>query len=197
MESSRLNRLFSRSASSRSMPSRCGCSRSRFRYKASSPRVEKSSSRSSPSAVRRIQSGMACSERGQIKRFKVIASVKVQTRGESPARPRMASRPSWRHIWCPTCTGPASRASSISTWSTSMVTVESEAAVDFFPRTARRLSRSTSAATDPSEACPSSADSILCASPSQCSAGAGSKLPSEQMVRWRGPWGVCTDSTRR
>jgi hypothetical protein len=37
--------------------------------------------------------------------------------------------------------------------------------------------------------CPASADWSLCAIASQSSAGAGSRLPSEQIVRWRGPLG--------
>ena len=40
-------------------------------------------------------------------------------------------------------------------------------------------------------------DSTRCASCSQCSRGAGAKLPNEQMIFCRGPFGVLTDSTRR
>jgi|SRR6516164_10364924 len=45
--------------------------------------------------------------------------------------------------------------------------------------------------------CRSNADCSLCANTSQSSAGAGSRLPSEQIVRCRGPLAVWTDSTRR
>lgn len=55
------------------------------------------------------QSGIAGSEVGSIRRFKVITSLNVHARSLNPARLRMSSRPSRSHIWCPTYTGPASR----------------------------------------------------------------------------------------
>ncbi len=97
--------VFSLSASSRSMRSRFGWSRSRLRYSASSSSSEKSSCKMSPKAVRRIQSGIACSEEGQIKRFKVITSVNRQAREESPASCKIWFIPNWRQSWSPTCTG--------------------------------------------------------------------------------------------
>src|SRR5437588_5155371 len=124
MVSSRLNSVFSFSASARSMASRFGCSRSRLRYSASSASSEKSSCKMSPKAVRRIQSGMACSEEGQIKRFSVITSVNRQARAESPASCKIRFISNWPQSWCPTCTGPASRACSTWTWSGSTVTVD-------------------------------------------------------------------------
>src|SRR3989440_5177748 len=112
------------SASARSMASRFGWSRSRLRYSASSASSEKSSCKMSPKAVRRIQSGMACSEEGQIKRFSVITSVNRQARAESPACCKIRFISNWPQSWCPTCTGPASRACSTWTWSGSTVTVD-------------------------------------------------------------------------
>ena len=96
--SSRLNRLFSRSASSLSICSRFGCNLSRFRYSAFSLSAEKSAPTMSPIAVRRIQSVMACSDRGKINRFKTIASLSMHARFDNPAWLKIASNPNCRHI---------------------------------------------------------------------------------------------------
>ena len=95
-----------------SIGSRWGWSLSRLRKSASSLSRPKSLCRSSSSAQRRIQSGMACSDRGAIRRLSTIASVTTPTRAESPASARICPSPNSRQIWWPTCTGPASRASS-------------------------------------------------------------------------------------
>ncbi len=53
----------------------------------------------SPIAVRRIQSGMALSESGQISRLSVIASLNRQARCDKPASLRVSSTRKRRHIW--------------------------------------------------------------------------------------------------
>jgi len=49
----------------------------------------------SRSAVRRIQSGMACSDSGAINRFNVIASVSTHARADRPARRRIGAIRNW------------------------------------------------------------------------------------------------------
>jgi hypothetical protein len=46
----------------------------------------------------RIQSGIACSERGAIRRLSTMASVSTQARSASPARARICDSPNSRHI---------------------------------------------------------------------------------------------------
>ena len=52
----------------------------------------------SPMAVRRIHSGMAGSDRGQISRFSVMLSLSVRARSDNPAARRIASSPNCGHI---------------------------------------------------------------------------------------------------
>src|SRR5205823_3333103 len=115
--------------------------------------------------------------------FSVITSVNRQARGESPASCKIRFIPNWPQSWCPTCTGPASRARSIWTWSGSTVTVDrspSDRAVLFVLLRAFSTHFWILLEEPDRDSCPCNAAWSLCASPSQSSAGAGSRLPKER-----------------
>ena len=75
------------------MSARFGWSRSMLRYSAASDSVAKSVPSSSPSAVRRIHAGMACSDAGAMSRFITIAQVTTRVRSLSPAFCNASSNP--------------------------------------------------------------------------------------------------------
>src|SRR5256884_7176230 len=129
-----------------------------------------------------------------------ISSVNRQARAQSPACCKIRFISNWPQSWCPTCTGPASRACSTWTWSGSTVTVErspSDPTVLFFLLRAFSTHSWISVEEPDRDSCPCNADWSLCASPRQSSAGAGSRLPREQMVRWRGTLAACTELASR
>ena len=203
---SRLNSSRSRSTRSDSMSARWGWSRSMLRYNADSDRVSKSVPSSSPSAVRRIHAGMACSEAGAIRRFITIAQVSTRVRSLRPAVCNASSNPMRFQNDRPTWTVPASRTDSTATLSGSMAMVHRGERGRRAPGAERRrgarvraLSRSsaTSGGSSNRVCWPARAACMRRAILSHCSRGLGERSPSEQMVFWRGPLGVEMDSTSR